>query len=298
MALSEDVKDWNAKLDDNEREFLAHIFRFFTQSDIDVADGYISQYLPYFKPVEVRMMLAAFANMESVHIDAYALLIETLGMPEIEFSKFMQYKEMRDKHDWICDRANIADNTDPIDTLLTIGAYGALTEGLQLFASFAMLLNFPRQNKMKNMGQVITWSVRDESLHCEGISRLFKTYAMENKINLNDKRIKERMVAETERAIYFEDKFIDLAFSAGGIKGLTANEVKLYIRYIADWRLRQFGFKQNLYGIENHPLPWLLSILNGVEHANFFETRATEYSKGATVGDWNDVWNNYKFELD
>jgi ribonucleoside-diphosphate reductase beta chain len=45
--------------------------------------------------------------------------------------------------------------------------------------------------------------------------------------------------------------------------------------------------------VEDHPLPWLAPLLNGVEHANFFETRATEYSKGATRGNWQDVWSNF-----
>jgi ribonucleoside-diphosphate reductase beta chain len=45
--------------------------------------------------------------------------------------------------------------------------------------------------------------------------------------------------------------------------------------------------------IEEHPLPWLAPLLNGVEHANFFEQRATEYSKAATKGDWNQVWDNF-----
>jgi ribonucleoside-diphosphate reductase beta chain len=62
--------------------------------------------------------------------------------------------------------------------------------------------------------------------------------------------------------------------------------VKQYIRYIADWRLKQLGLPQ-LYGVKEHPLPWLTEILNGVEHANFFETRATEYAKAATGGAWH-----------
>jgi ribonucleoside-diphosphate reductase beta chain len=45
--------------------------------------------------------------------------------------------------------------------------------------------------------------------------------------------------------------------------------------------------------VDEHPLPWLAPLLNGVEHANFFETRATEYSKGATRGDWNTVWDSF-----
>jgi ribonucleoside-diphosphate reductase beta chain len=45
--------------------------------------------------------------------------------------------------------------------------------------------------------------------------------------------------------------------------------------------------------VDEHPLPWLAPLLNGVEHANFFETRATEYSKAATRGSWNDVWDAF-----
>ena len=50
---------------------------------------------------------------------------------------------------------------------------------------------------------------------------------------------------------------------------------------------------QPIYMVDEHPLPWLTPLLNGVEHANFFETRATEYSKGATRGNWNDVWSSF-----
>jgi len=92
--------------------------------------------------------------------------------------------------------------------------------------------------------------------------------------------------------VALEDKFIELAFEAGEIEGMTPNDIKQYIRYIADWRLNQLGF-QPIYMIEDHPLPWLAPLLNGVEHANFFETRATEYSKGATKGEWNDVWSSF-----
>ena len=54
--------------------------------------------------------------------------------------------------------------------------FGAFTEGMSLFASFAMLMNFPRFNKMNGMGQIVSWSVRDESLHCEGITKLYHAW--------------------------------------------------------------------------------------------------------------------------
>ena len=47
------------------------------------------------------MMMTAFAAMETVHIAAYSHLLDTIGMPESEYSAFMKYKEMKDKYDYM-----------------------------------------------------------------------------------------------------------------------------------------------------------------------------------------------------
>ncbi len=289
VPLGEDCKDWAAKLNDSERALLTQIFRFFTQSDVEVNDNYMERYARVFRPTEIKMMLASFSNMETIHIAAYALLLETIGMPDSEFSAFNQYKEMKDKHDYM---QKFGVETDA-DILRTVAMFGAFTEGLQLFASFAMLMNFPRFNKMKGMGQIVSWSVRDESLHCEGMIRVFHTLAAETGA-LTDE-VKNDIIECCRTVVNMEDAFIDLAFSMGPVQGMTAQDIKNYIRYIADWRLGQLKLPA-IYGIKEHPIPWLSEILNGVEHANFFEQRATEYSKGATGGEWHGadgVWGQF-----
>jgi ribonucleoside-diphosphate reductase beta chain len=289
VPLGEDCKDWATKLSDNERNLLTQIFRFFTQSDVEVNDNYMERYARVFKPTEVKMMLSAFSNMETIHIAAYALLLETIGMPDNEFSAFMDYEAMRDKHDYM---QRFGVETDA-DILRTLAMFGAFTEGLQLFASFAMLMNFPRLNKMKGMGQIVSWSVRDESLHCEGMIKLFHEFSRETGALTSS--VQDDIIENCRTVVMLEDKFIDLAFEMGEVEGMNAADIKAYIRYIADWRLRQLKLPA-LYGAKEHPLPWLTEILNGVEHANFFEARATEYSKGATKGDWHGaegVWDAF-----
>ena len=289
VPLGEDCKDWATKLTDGERSLLTQIFRFFTQSDIEVGANYMESYMPLFKPVEVRMMLAAFSNMETVHIAAYALLLETIGMPDTEFSAFMEYQEMAAKHDYL---GKFGVETEK-DILTSMAVFGGFTEGLQLFASFAMLMNFPRFNKMKGMGQIVSWSVRDESLHCEGMMKMFHTFAEET--GAYTQSVKDDIIDCCKTVVSLEDKFIELAFEAGEVEGMTPDDIKAYIRYLADWRLQQLKLPA-VFGAKEHPLPWLTEILNGVEHANFFEARATEYSKGATKGDWHGddgVWSNF-----
>ena len=284
VPLADDVKDWHNTLSESERHLLTQIFRFFTQSDIEVNNCYMRHYSRVFKPTEVQMMLAAFSNMETVHIAAYSHLLDTIGMPETEYSAFLHYKEMKDKYDYM-QQFNVDNKSEVAKTL---AVFGAFTEGLQLFASFAILLNFPRTGKMKGMGQIVTWSVRDESLHCHSIIKLFKTFINENP-EIWTKEFCQELYATCREIVTHEDAFIDLAFGAGDIEGLTADEIKAYIRYIADRRLVQLGLDE-IYHIEKNPLPWLDAILNAVEHTNFFENRATEYSKAATKGTWEEAF--------
>jgi len=286
VPMLEDVKDWKNKLTQEEKNFLTHIFRFFTQGDIDVAGGYVKNYLPYFPQPEVRMMLLGFAAREALHIAAYSHLIETLGMPDTTYSEFLEYEAMREKHNYVLDISS--QNGDAASTATHIAVFSAFTEGMQLFSSFIMLLNFARQGKMRGMGQIITWSIVDETQHAESMIKLFRSYIEENKEIWNDD-LKSRIYTIAERMVELEDKFIDLAFDMGGINDLSSEEVKTYIRYIADRRLISLGLK-GVFKVKKNPLPWVEEMINAPTHTNFFENRATDYSKGALSGNWESVW--------
>jgi len=282
VALADDIKDYNNLSPDNKK-LITQIFRFFTQADIDVAGGYASHYLPTFKAPEIRMMMAAFAGMEATHIDAYSLLIETLGLPDEECKMFNNYRAMREKHEYL-EQFNMSNNREIAKSL---AVYSGFTEGVQLFSSFAILLNFPRQNLMKNMGQIISWSVRDENLHVEYMTKVFRTFIQENP-EVWDDETKASIYSAAETVVNLEDAFIDICFDGTKIEGITPNHVKMYIRFIAGRRLHQLGLK-NIFGVKDNPLPWVDAMINAVEHTNFFENRPTEYAKAATTGDWSDI---------
>lgn len=284
VPMLEDVKDWKSKLTAEEKQFLTHIFRFFTQGDIDVAGGYVKNYLPFFPQPEVRMMLTGFAAREALHVAAYSHLIETLGLPESTYNQFLEYEAMRDKHDYFLSIAGQDEST----IAQQIAAFSAFTEGMQLFSSFIMLLNFPRHGKMKGMGQIVTWSIVDETMHAEGMIKLFRTFIEENKDIWNDE-LKGQIYSIAERMVLLEDRFIDLAFELGAMDDLDASDVKQYIRYITDRRLISLGLK-GIMKVKKNPLPWVEEMINAPTHTNFFENRATDYAKGAVTGSWDQVW--------
>ena len=286
VPMLDDVKDWKKNLTESEKKFLTHIFRFFTQGDIDVAGAYVKNYLPNFPQPEVRMMLLGFAARDALHIAAYSHLIETLGLPEATYNEFLEYQEMRDKHEYLLDISNEVKDSSSIAT--DIAVFSAFTEGMQLFSSFIMLLNFARHGKMKGMGQIITWSIVDETQHTEGMIKLFRTYIEENREIWNDD-LKGRIYTIAEKMVQLEDKFIDLAFEMGPMENLTKEDVKEYIRYITDRRLISLGMK-GIFKRKRNPLPWVEEMINAPTHTNFFENRVTDYSKGALSGKWDDVW--------
>ena len=286
VPMMEDVKDWKKKLTAEEKLFLTNIFRFFTQGDIDVAGGYVKNYLPYVPQPEIRMMLMGFAAREALHIAAYSHLIETLGMPESTYNEFLQYQEMKDKHDYVTELSS--KNGDLASTATHIAVFSAFTEGMQLFSSFIMLLNFPRHGLMKGMGQIVTWSIVDETMHAENMIKLFKEFIKENNEIWNDD-LKSRIYTIAEKMVELEDKFIELSFANAEMRDLKQEDVKEYIRYIADRRLISLGLK-GIFKRKKNPLPWVEEMINAPVHGNFFENRVTDYAKGALSGNWNEVW--------
>ena len=286
IDLGEDVSDWKTgKVTDVEKDYITNILRLFTQSDVAVGQNYYDQFIPKFKNNEVRNMLGSFANREGVHQRAYALLNDTLGLPDSEYHAFLEYKEMTNKIDFM----QKSDNTTQRGLALAM-AKSVFNEGVALFASFVMLLNFQRVGKMKGMGKVVEWSIRDESMHVEGNSKLFKAFVAEHP-KLVDNDFKKEIYVMAKDIVKLEDKFIELAYEMGEIQGLTMEEVKTYIRYITDRRLLQLGLKTN-FKVKNNPLPWLEWILNGADHTNFFENRVTEYEVAGLTGSWDNAYGN------
>ena len=283
VPLHNDVKDWQT-MTDEEKNLLTQIFRLFTQSDVDVGAGYVDRYMRIFKKPEARMMMSSFANMESIHQHAYSLLLDTVGMPEVEYKAFAEYEAMADKHEYI-DAVRVTKG-DKQSIAKALAIYSAFTEGLQLFSSFIILLNFPRFGKMKGMGQIITYSIRDESMHVEAMTKLFREFIQEN-IELWTDDFKAEIYQACREMVDLEDRFLDLVFEQGDIRGLTKKEMQQYIRYIADRRLLQLGLKPN-YNVKDNPLNWLDDVL-GVEHQNFFEGRATTYMKAGLRGNVEKV---------
>jgi glutaredoxin 3 len=273
--LTKDLEDYK-KASKEEKEYIKNILSIFTQSDFNVAKGYLPL-INTIKNNEVRGMLTSFMAREFIHQEGYAHLNESLGFPDNYYTDFLKHKETLEKDAYMSDSI-FKDNFG-----LSL-AKGILLEGISLFGSFIMLKNFEREGKYLGMCQINDWSLKDETVHVEGNAMLFRTWCSENKGEVND-AFKRHIYSTAREIVELEKAFIDFAFGSYTPYKLDKDEVKRYIEFIADRRLVQLGLKAN-FGITTNPLPFMDEVTNGSSLQNFFEGRVTEYSVVGMTGEW------------
>lgn len=279
VDFNQDLVDFREKLTEDEREFVKSILSIFTQSDLAVGNYYVDYILPKIKNNEIRGMASSFNGREWEHQRGYAQLNESLGLPESYYTDFLEHIATLEKWNFYIDNKHIQDNFG-----LTI-AKQVLTEGIALFGAFIMLKNFERHGLLMGTCKVNEWSLKDETLHVEGNSKIFKTWANENPKEIGNK-FKKIIYDMTREVVELECNFIDFAFNKHEIRELNKDEVKEYIKYIADRRLTQLGLKPE-FNIEENPLPWFDMLTNGSSLQNFFEGRSADYDIAGLKGEWN-----------
>ena len=264
----------------SNKNMLEKMLSLFTQ--MDVAAGSLYRVLmPHVKNNEISNMWMAFSNREGAHQRAYALGVEEFGFPESTWSEFMEYDEMFKKID-LMTNLHSRDLTNKLDFSKTV-AQLLLAEGICLFGAFACMLNLKRFGLLLGFNLVNEWSLRDEQKHVEGNMRVLAEVRKELSSGENlelDMFIKDLV----EQFILAEDNFIDTVFEMGPQEGMTAQDMKNYIRYLGDLRLKQLKLPTT-YGVEENPLEWMDWILTGKKHGNFFEKKVTDYDHSGLVGE-------------
>lgn len=283
IPLSSDLNDWKLKLSESEKSLIGNILKSFAQTETYVNDYWSTKVAVWFPKHEIKAMAGAFADFESIHAEAYARLNEELGLDD--FEAFMEDEEAKAKIDRLVEL--------PGDTLrekaLSLAIFSAFTEGVNLFSSFAVLMSFQLRNLMKGTGQVVEWSVRDESLHSKAGCWLFRTLMEENP-ELDNPMMTIDIYEACEISVGLEFDFIDKAFKMGEIEGLNKEQLKNFIKERANQKLIELGYNPLYNDIDPNLLKqmeWFGHLTSGKTHQDFFAGRVTDYSK--STADWSDL---------
>jgi len=286
IQMGPDISDWKTVLTAAEKNVIGNILKGFTQSEIFIQEYWSSMVSKWFKKPEIQMMGAAFSSMESVHAVSYAYLNQSLGLED--FDAFLQEPTAKAK----IDRLITTKGKTPAEIAQSIAIFSGFNEGVNLFSSFAVLLNFSRFNKLKGVGQIIAFSIKDESLHSDAGCWLFRTLISEFPEIWTDE-LKATIYFAAETSVRLEDDFINKVFEMGSVEGLSAEDIKVFIRNRCNDRLEKLGLKGIYKDLDKTVLErmsWFDVLSGGVNHSDFFASRVSDYSKGTK--DFSSIWGD------
>jgi ribonucleoside-diphosphate reductase beta chain len=282
VTLASDVNDFKMKLTESEVNLIGQILKSFAQTETHVEDYWSSYVSHWFPKPEIQSMAVTFGSFESIHAEAYSLLNESLGLDD--FEAFMEDEEARNK----IERLQQVNAGTMGEIAQSLAIFSAFTEGVNLFSSFAVLMSFQMRNLMKGMGQIVAWSVRDESLHSKAGCWLF-TQLLKERPELDTIDLREKIEKACTISVELEFAFIDKVFEMGNLENLTKEQLKNFIYARANEKMVELGYKA-LFSVNDdllEEIAWFGQITSGVEHQDFFAQRPSAYSK--STADWSDL---------
>lgn len=282
IDLSPDLKDWDTKLNDEEKHFIKHVLAFFAASDGIVNENLAVNFINQVQYPEARCFYGFQVMIENIHSETYSLLIDTYIKDQNEKAKLFQAMDtlpcVTRKAEWALRWINSGSFTERLIAF-------AAVEGIFFSGSFCSIFWLKKRGLMPGLSFSNELISRDEGLHCDFACLLY-TRHIANKLPL------ETVQQIITDAVTIEKEFVTDALPVKLI-GMNADLMCQYIEFVADRLLLELG-NPKVYNVSN-PFDFMeLISLQG--KTNFFEKRVGEYQKAGVMG--NKSENVFKLDED
>ena len=269
IDLSQDLNDWNNKLNDDERYFIKHILAFFAASDGIVNENLAENFVNEVQYAEAKFFYGFQIMMENIHSETYSLLIDTYVKDEAEkddlFNALEVFPAIRKKADWAL---KWIESDSFAERLIAFAA----VEGIFFSGAFCSIFWLKKRGLMPGLTFSNELISRDEGVHCDFAVHLHNHHLI-NKVP------KERIRSIIVDALNIEREFITESLPASLI-GMNAVLMTQYLEFVADRLLVELGCDRE-YNTTN-PFDFMDMIsLQG--KTNFFEKKVAEYQKSGVM---------------
>ncbi|OGG51128.1 ribonucleotide-diphosphate reductase subunit beta [Candidatus Kaiserbacteria bacterium RIFCSPHIGHO2_01_FULL_54_36] len=281
IALKEDLDDW-AKMTEDERHAVEFLVAFFNPAELVVNRSLALGVYPHLKSAECHLYLAKQMWEEANHCVAFEYVLQTFPLDrEKVFKLHEQVPSMKDKEAFINkymirmteDELDVSTIEGKRDFIRNLVATNIVMEGVWFYSGFMVALSFRQRNQLRNVGSLVNWVLRDESLHLKFGINLIHGILEENPDMITPE------FADEIRKIVIEGVDLETTFNKDlfprGILGLNADYVNQYVQYVADRRLVELGLEKH-YNATN-PAKWMSTATDVFELVNFFEAQNTNY---------------------
>jgi ribonucleoside-diphosphate reductase beta chain len=269
IDLSQDLNDWNNKLNDDERYFIKHILAFFAASDGIVNENLAENFVNEVQYAEAKFFYGFQIMMENIHSETYSLLIDTYVKDDAEKDKLFNALEVfpaiKKKADWAL---QWIESDSFAERLIAFAA----VEGIFFSGAFCSIYWLKKRGLMPGLTFSNELISRDEGVHCDFAVHLHNHHLI-NKVP------KERIRGIIVDALNIEREFITESLPVSLI-GMNAVLMTQYLEFVADRLLVELGCERE-YNTTN-PFDFMDMIsLQG--KTNFFEKKVAEYQKAGVM---------------
>lgn len=285
IQLGQDLADWK-KMTDEERHALTFLMSYFNPNELLVNKALAFGVYPYVNAAECHLYLAKQMWEEANHCMAFEYVLETFPIdrkqayaahvetPSMARKEEFETKFIKRMTEQTLDITTAEGKKDFIRNLI---AYNIILEGIWFYSGFMVALSFRQRNLLRNFASLISWVVRDESLHLKfGINLILTT--LEENEDLQTKEFADEIYQMILDGVEMEEAY-NKDLLPNGILGLNADYINQYVKYLADRRLEELGFEPH-YKVSN-PAKWMATANDTFELVNFFEATNTSYEVNA-----------------
>lgn len=280
IDLSQDMTDWEEKLNDDERHHIKNVLAFFAASDGIVNENLAENFVKEVQYPEAKFFYGFQLTIENIHSETYSLLIDTYIKDNKEkdylFNAIDTIDSVQKKAQWAL---KWIDSESFAERLIAFAA----VEGIFFSGSFCSIFWLKKRGLMPGLTFSNELISRDEGLHCLFACLLHNKY-IQNKVS--EERIKE-IICE---AVEIEKEFVTDSLPVALI-GMNEVLMQQYIEYVADYWLIELGCSK-VYHVEN-PFDFM-DMLSLQNKSNFFEKRVSEYQKASDTNiDYDNLSDDF-----
>lgn len=295
VPMQTDVQQWRSdEISDVERWIIKMGIGYFSAAEGIVGDNVQHVVREVVTAPELKLVLGRHAHEENIHADSLVYMISSLGLNPHECeAMFEDIPTISEKNAFVVNNSramrrdmDLTQTSTKQDLAKNIFLFGQVMEGTQFYGLFGMILSLYRQNKFPGIGQMFSYTLRDESNHIEVFRNLLMDLIEENQDIWTDE-FREDLRATMAEGIRLEKKFIRDCLPVAAV-GLNSEEFEQYIDYIADRRLESCGLAPLSAEPVKNPFPWLAEMMDIKKEQNFFEGTVTEYQKSSSLAEVDD----------
>lgn len=294
--LTDGVQDYRVRVSQAERNALKNSMLAIAQVEVAVKSFWGDLHKMYPKP-EVGAVGYTFAESEVRHQDAYAHLLELLGLTG-EFERLHDFPALQRRVAFLQSHLGPlpAHGLEPEqagrENALKLLLFSAFVEHVSLFGQFLVMKAFNRhKNLFKGIANIVEATSKEEQLHGRFGYELVRLLRAENP-HWFDAAFYARVRSACQAAYAAEAGIVDWIFEAGELEFLPRQVVDAYLQQRFDDALSAVGAAP-LFLPERELVEqalWFDEEMVAGKQYDFFHKRPTAYSKKAKAITGDDLF--------